>query len=305
MRICSLLPSATEIAFALGLGDAVVGVSHECDFPEAAKGRPAVVRSRIDSTTTSSKDIDRQVREQLTNAQSLYTLDIPRLEHLKPDLILTQELCQICAVDFREVEEASSSMVPRPQIVSLAPSSLADVLTDIRRVAQVTDSVAQGRALIASLQTRMDGIHRTVEGAAHRPRVACLEWLDPIFAGGHWVPEMVALAGGRDVLAQPGQPSAPVSWGEVVSQAPETLVLMPCGFDVDRTLEEIQLLRDLPGWANLPAVVNGRVFAVAANALFSRPGPRLIDGLELMAQLIHPELFPGPINAAAASTVGL
>jgi iron complex transport system substrate-binding protein len=300
MRICSLLPSATEIAFALGLGDSVVGVSHECDFPQEAKDRPVVVRSRIDSAATNSKEIDRQVREQLNNTQSLYTLDLPQLEYLKPDLLLTQELCQVCAVDYHEVEEACFAMDPPPQVISLAPGSLADVFDDIRRVAQATDSVSKAESLITSLKARIEHVRDTTATSEHRPRVACLEWLDPIFTGGHWIPEMVELAGGEDVLAQPGQPSAMASWEEVVNQAPETLILMPCGFNIDRTLEEIGVVTSLPGWANLPAVTNGRVFAVAANALFSRPGPRLIDGLELMAQLIHPELFPRDIDPSTA-----
>lgn len=300
MRICSLLPSATEIAFALGLGDSVVGVSHECDFPQEAKDRAIVVRSRIDSATTSSKEIDRQVREQLNNTQSLYTLDLPRLKRLKPDLLLTQELCQVCAVDYHEVEEACLAMDPRPQIISLAPGSLADVFDDIRRVAQGTNSVSKAESLITSLKARLEHIRDTTARSEHRPRVVCLEWLDPLFTGGHWIPEMVELAGGEDMLAQPGQPSATVSWELVVNQAPEVLMLMPCGFSVERTLEELELVRGLAGWENLPAVCNGRVFAVAANALFSRPGPRLIDGLELMAQLIHPELFSRDIDPSTA-----
>jgi len=282
------------------LGDSVVGVSHECDFPQEAKDRAVVVRSRIDSATTSSQEIDRQVREQLHDTQSLYTLDLPRLKHLKPDLLLTQALCQVCAVDYHEVEEASFAMEPRPQVISLAPGSLAGVFDDIRRVAEATDSASKAESLITSLKARSEHIRDTTARSNHRPRVVCLEWLGPLFTAGHWIPEMVELAGGKDVLAQPGQPSAMVSWEEVIKQAPETLILMPCGFNVDRTLDEIGLVRGLPGWADLPAVTNGRVFAVAANALFSRPGPRLIDGLEVMAQVIHPELFSRDIDPSTA-----
>lgn len=303
MRICSLLPSATEIAFALGLGESVVGVSHECDFPDEARRKPVIVRGRIASPASPSGEIDRQVREQLNAASSLYTLDREQLQHLAPDLILTQELCRICAVDYREVEQVCQAMDPRPEILSLAPTSLDGVFDDIARVAECTNSAGRAQMLIASLEARIDDLQRKTSGLDFRPRVACLEWLDPIFSAGHWIPQMVALAGGEDVLARPGEPSAQLSWNHVVERAPEVLILMPCGFDVQRTLSEIALVKERPGWNELPAVSAGRVFAVCANALFSRPGPRLIDGLELLAGLLHPRLFPHAVEPAMACNI--
>jgi iron complex transport system substrate-binding protein len=292
MRICSLLPSATEIAFALGLGDSVVGVTHECDYPPDAKKKPSVVKTAIDHHTTGSKEIDRQVGEHLNARKSIYQIDLPSFKKANPDLILTQELCDVCAVDYGEVVEASKTLPQIPKIVSLTPSLLSDVLQDIRRVGEATGGNKDAEALVANLKSRIEHVREQASRSDRRPRVACLEWLEPIYSAGHWVPELVEWAGGQEGLAEKGQPSPKTDWSRVARFAPEVIVLMPCGFDVDRTLKEIHLLYKLPGWKDLPAVKKGQVFAVNGHAYFNRSGPRLVDGLELLGQITHPEIFP-------------
>lgn len=291
MRICSLLPSATEIVFALGLGDDVVAVTHECDYPPEAKKRPVVVKSIIDHHKSGSHQINRIISEHLQAKKSVYTIDLPRLREANPDLILTQELCDVCAVDYQEVVEASRSLPQKPKIISLTPGLLSDVLRDIERVGQVTGREREAEALLARLRERIDRVREQTSRSDLRPRVACLEWLDPIYNAGHWVPEMVELAGGREGLAQRGEPSIKISWNDIVQFAPEVIVLMPCGFDGERTLKEVYLLYRLPGWNELPAVKEGRLFAVNGHSYFNRSGPRLVDGLEILAQIIHPEIF--------------
>lgn len=292
MRICSFLPSATEIAFALGLGDSVVGVTHECDYPPDAKKKPSVVKSAIDHHTTSSKEIDRQVGEHLKARKSIYEIDLPSFKKANPDLILTQELCDVCAVDYGEVVEASKTLPQIPKIVSLTPNLLCDVLQDIRRVGEATAETKDAEALVANLKSRIEHVREQASRSDRRPRVACLEWLEPIYSAGHWVPELVEWAGGEAGLAEKGQPSPKIDWGRVARFAPEVIVLMPCGFDVDRTLKEVHLLYKLPVWKDLPAVKKGQVFAVNGHAYFNRSGPRLVDGLELLGQITHPEIFP-------------
>lgn len=303
MRICSLLPSATEIAFVLGLGDEIVGVSHECDYPPEVKTKRVVVRSLIDSPTLSSLAIDQSVRERLQTQRSLYTIDLTCFREAAPDLVLTQELCEVCAVDYNEVVEASELLPRKPKIVSLSPNSLTDVLQDILRVGEATDRGAEATALVQQLTTRINRIRETALASNSRPRVACLEWLDPLYFAGHWVPEMVELAGGEDRLGEKSKPSAKVEWNRVVKFNPEIIVLMPCGFDVDRTMSELHLLERLDGWSELPAVKTRRVFAVNGHAYFSRSGPRLVDGLEILAQIIHPEMFPWQATSDAARRV--
>lgn len=292
MRICSLLPSATEIAFALGLGDSVVGVTHECDHPPEAKKKPSVVKSAINHHTTTSKEIDRQVGEHLKARKSIYEIDLPRFKKARPDLILTQELCDVCAVDYGEVVEASKTLPQEPKIVSLTPSLLSDVLQDIRVVGEATGKTRDAEDLVANLKSRIEHVREQAARSDRRPRVASLEWLEPIYGAGHWVPELVEWAGGEEGLAEKGQPSPKIDWSKVVQFAPEVIVLMPCGFDIDRTLKEVHLLYQLPGWKDLPAVQKSQVFAVNGHAYFNRSGPRLVDGLELLGQIIHPEIFP-------------
>jgi len=292
MRICSLLPSATEIAFALGLGDSVVGVTHECDYPPEAKKKQIVVRSLIDARQNSSGQIDRFVSERLRIKKSIYTIDLPRFKKANPDLILTQELCEVCAVDYDEVLAAAQSLARRPKILSLTPTLLSDVLGDIERVGEAAGKKGEARTFVEGLKERIERVREQSSRADYRPRVACLEWMDPIYSAGHWVPDMVELAGGMEGLGKKGEPSMKIDWDKVVQYAPEVIVLMPCGFDIARTLEEVHLLYRLPRWSELPAVKQGKVFTVNGHAYFNRSGPRLVDGLEILAQIIHPEIFP-------------
>ncbi|MBI2209248.1 MAG: cobalamin-binding protein [Deltaproteobacteria bacterium] len=303
MRICSLLPSATEIAFALGLDDSVVAVTHECDYPPQARSKRVVVKSSIDPASQSSAEIDKSIGERLKGNRGVYTIDLPRLREADPDLILTQELCDVCAVDYDEVLSAARSLARRPKIISLTPTLLAGVLRDIELVGEATGKQREAGAVVGRLSARIDRVREQAAGAGYRPRVACMEWLDPIYIAGHWIPEMVELAGGRDELGKKGLPSEKTSWDRVVQSAPEVIVLMPCGFEVERTMKELELLPRLPGWADLPAVRERRVFAVNGSAYFNRPGPRLVDGLEILARLFHPKIFPAELDAETARRV--
>jgi iron complex transport system substrate-binding protein len=287
MRICSLLPGATEIAYLLGLGDQVVGVTHECDYPAEAKQQPVVVRSAVDPSRMSSQEIDRKVTELLQAGKGLYTIDERSFLEAAPDIILTQGLCDVCALDYDEVAKAAQRLPRMPSIVSLNPHSLAEILDDIMRVAVATQREAAAALLIQELRERIDRVGRVEP--KYRPRVVCLEWFEPLYVAGHWVPEMVALAGGFDVLGRKGAPSHKVEWRSVVDSNPDVILLMPCGFDVRRTIKESTPLRSREGWNDLPAVKAGNVYALNGNAYFSRPGPRLVNGLEILARIIHPE----------------
>lgn len=303
MRICSLLPSATEIAFALGLGDQVVGVTHECDYPPEARTRPVVVKGLIDPHQ-SSRQVDSTVGERLRAKKGLYAIDLALFREASPDFVLTQQLCDVCAVDYDEVVEASRALPKKPTIVSLSPNRLADLLHDIKRVGKAAGKEKEAEGLVRSLLKRIEAVRERASGSDHRPKVACLEWLDPIYSAGHWVPEMVEMAGGREGLAKKGEPSRRIEWNEVVDLAPDVLVLMPCGFDIERTLKEMQLLTGLTGWEDLPAVRQHNVFAVNGHAYFNRPGPRLVDGLEILAQILHPEIFPRKAAPEAVRRIG-
>lgn len=287
MRICSLLPGATEIAFSLGLGDQIVAVTHECDYPYDAKQKRVVVRSGIDSTRMSGLEIDRKVGELLKAGKGLYTIDEQALVDTSPDVILTQGLCDVCALDYNEVVKAARLLPCAPIIVSLNPHSLTDVIDDISRVGAATNREAAAAALVSDLRTRIERV--AFRESDYRPRVVCLEWFEPLYVAGHWMPEMVALAGGYDVVGRIGEPSFKVEWPCVVDAKPDVILLVPCGFDVRRTLRESSPLRRLPGWNDLPAVKTGNVYALNGNAYFSRPGPRLVNGLEILARIIHPE----------------
>ena len=294
MRICTLLPSATEAAFALGLGDSVVAVSHECDFPAAAREKPVVVHGSIDSDNSTSREIEDLVQQRLSRGEGLYSLDLELLRRINPDLIITQGLCDVCAVGYDDVMAAARSLRPPARVLSLSPGSLGEVLSDIARVGSATGTPERAEALVESLRERVERVAGAVPRDRPRPKVACLEWLDPLYAAGHWVPEMVELAGGQDVLAAKHEPSARVSMETLVAAGPEVIVLMPCGFDESRTRKEWEPLKHLAEWREIPAVTNGRVFAVDGSKYFNRPGPRLVDGLETLARLFHPTTFdPG------------
>jgi iron complex transport system substrate-binding protein len=305
MRICSLLPGATEVAFALGLADQVVGVSHECDFPAEVIDKPVVVKSRIDSDRLTSGEIDREVGDLLRADRSLYVLDEERFKASQPDVILTQGLCEVCALDYNDVVRAAHSLPKEPRIVSLNPHCLADILDDVLRIGEVTDRYRQAESLVEKLKYRIEAVRDRMARSRSQPRVACLEWFDPLYIAGHWVPEMVQIAGGTDVFGTAGEPSAKIEWELVISSSPEVLILMPCGFDVERTVQESSLLKHYNGWEGLPAVRDSRIFAVSGTDYFSRPGPRLVDGLEILSHILHPELSPAPLSSNVVKRVSL
>lgn len=292
MRICSFLPSATEIVYTLGLGDQLYGVTRSCDFPAEARTKPTVVYSILDDRGLSSAEIDRIVKEHARNNQSVYRIDMEALRRADPDLILTQELCDVCAVGYQDVLTQIADLPKQPRVISLNPTILADVLRDLLTVGEATGTSERAQATVATLRQRIDAVQTRAARAATRPRVFCLEWMDPLFVSGHWIPEMVEMAGGTDGIGNHGTPSSRVTWERVRAYQPQVVILMPCGADVSLTLSELDLVRALPGWSDLPAVQAGRVYAVNAGAYFSRSGPRLVDGLELLAQIIQPELFP-------------
>lgn len=291
MRIVSLLPSATEILCALGLADELVAVTHECDYPSIVLGKPWVTRSRLEPGL-SSGEIDEAVRSQLdSDAHSLYTIDRALLARLDPDLIITQKLCEVCAVAYDEVLDAVAELPLRPEVMNLEPMSLPEVLNDILRVGEATGRMRAARMLVGQLEARVRSVAQTVERAKRHPHVGFLEWIDPLFCGGHWNPQLVELAGGVDALGRAGAPSVRIEWEQVRELAPEVLIISCCGFSVERASEDLPLLEAQPGWDDLPAVRTGRVHVVDGSAYFSRPGPRLVESLEILAPLVHPELF--------------
>jgi iron complex transport system substrate-binding protein len=291
MRIVSLLPAATEIVCALGLRDSLVARSHECDYPEPVRELPAIVRPSLPLDGLTPAAIDAAVSERLRTHGSLYEIDEELLQTLEPDLIATQDLCQVCAPSGNELTAAVRTLTKKPEIIFLSPHTLDDIDANLREVGRATGTASRAEELIAAGRDRRDAIASTTRSIALRPRVFCMEWVDPIYCSGHWVPEMVELAGGVDTLGRRGTDSVRVSWNEVVAWAPEVLVVMPCGYGLDRAMSQVPQLFEEPGWSDLPAVRDGRVYAVDANAYFARPGPRVIDGIELLAHLFHPEHF--------------
>jgi iron complex transport system substrate-binding protein len=286
MRIASLVPSATEMVFALGLGDRVVAVTHECDYPPGAEQLPHLTRSVIPEGLEQA-EIDAAVRERTGRGESLYELDEDVLAELDVDLIVTQAVCEVCAVSFDDVRAVAERLPTQPEVISLDPSTLGEVLADIPRLAAAAGAEEAGEQLAEELGERLEAVESAVEGA-RRPRVAALEWLDPIYIGGHWVPQMIELAGGEDVLGLPGEKSRTAEWGAVEGVEPEVVVSMPCGYYAEQAAAET--IR----WRKHLAQLGARVFAVDAAAYFSRPGPRLVDGVELLGHLLHPELVPAP-----------
>ncbi|MCC6141495.1 MAG: cobalamin-binding protein [Nitrospira sp.] len=286
MRICSLVPGATEVVAALGLTDQLVAVSHECDYPESIRHVPSVVEPVIDQQALASDAIDRAVKQLVQAGQRLYRLNERRLIEARPDVILTQDLCHVCAVTPDQLAQAIMALPYAPQLVTLNPTSLEDMLRDIARIAQAVGAADRGRTLFQSLRARLDQVSADTRIA--RPRVVCLEWLDPLYLAGHWVPDMVALAGGTDILGRTGQPSRETTWDEVMEADPDMLLLMPCGYSVQRTLDELSRLQHTsPSWSAQLARWP-ETYVLNANAYFSRPGPRLVDGVELLAAILHP-----------------
>jgi len=292
MRIASLLPSATEILFAIGLDDEVVGVSPECDFPAAARERPVLSRNLIHPETMTQGEINGKVVQHLHDGGSLYHIDAGLLEAAAPDVIFTQGLCEVCAASIGDVTLVASKLPHPPRVVSLDPTDLDGVFASIETIGRETGRERESNAIAESLRARLLAVETETWDLERVPTVGCLEWFDPLFNAGHWVPEMVEAAGGADVLAVPGKASARIEWRDVATAAPEVVVLMPCGFGVDRAVADSKILSDLPGWRDLPAVRRDAVFAVDASSYFSRPGPRLVDGVEILAHVLHPEAFP-------------
>jgi iron complex transport system substrate-binding protein len=289
MRIVSLVPSATEMLFALELGDEVVAVTHECDYPEQVQGLRRVTRDVLPPGLTSAQ-IDAAVRERTLAGESIYELDTDALSELAPDLIVTQALCTVCAVSYDDVRNIAEELDSQPMVISLDPHTVGEVLGDARTLAQVTDRKDEAVDLIREAAERIDRIRLAVRSARRRPRVAALEWLDPPFAAGHWTPQLIEYAGGEDVLGFAGENSEQRTWAEVAGAQPDIVVVMPCGYGHEIAHREAEMHRD-----ELAAVGAGEVVAVDASAYFSRPGPRIVDGLELLAHILHPELVPeGP-----------
>jgi iron complex transport system substrate-binding protein len=297
MRIVSLVPSATEMLFALGLGDEVVAVTHECDYPDAARELPKITRDALPSGLSAGQ-IDAAVRTRTDHGESIYELDAELLHELQPDLIVTQALCAVCAVSYDDVRAIAEEIATRPQVISLDPRTLGEVLGDARTLAEATDRRDAGVDLVQDAAARIDRVRLAVR--ERRPlRVAALEWLDPIYVAGHWTPQLIEYAGGIDVLGMPGEHSERRSWEEVAAAEPDLVVAMPCGYDAERAHAEALTFRE-----RLAGLGAGEVVAVDAAAYFSRPGPRLIDGLELLAHLLHPEAVP-EVAAGRALTVEL
>jgi iron complex transport system substrate-binding protein len=291
MRIVSLLPSATEIICSLGLADQLVGVTHECDFPLAVKALPRVTRTLI-PVNASSGEIDTLVRERLRSKAALYTLDMPVLERLRPDLIVTQALCDVCAVAEDEVRDAACSLPGNPRVVNLEPERLSEVFDAIRAVGRATDRAARANDVVAGLEARVERVASRTATLRDAPRTAFIEWLDPPFSCGHWNPELVRLAGGNELLGHEGRRSRTLDWAEVVRARPEAIAIACCGFSLERTLRELHVLESVPGWHTLPAVQQDGVIVIDGSQYFSRPGPRLVDSLEILAHGLHPQLHP-------------
>jgi iron complex transport system substrate-binding protein len=298
-RIISFLPSATEMVYALGLGNQLVGVTHECDYPLEAKTKPIVVRSVLPVEGMSQREIDLAVTQRLRNGLSLYQVDEALVQDIAPDLILTQDLCQVCAPSGNEVTQLLKTLSSKPEILWLTPKSLDQIFENVRELGSATDRLPQAEALIAAGHARLEKITTVTRALSYRPRVFCMEWMDPIYCCGHWVPEMVRIAGGDDELGRKGTDSIRMTWDDVLRWAPEVLIMMPCGLHMEKAAEQAEQLFAYPGWSDLPAVRNGCVYAVDANSYFARPGPRVVDGTELLAHLLHPNLFEwnGPRSA--------
>jgi iron complex transport system substrate-binding protein len=292
-RIVSLLPSATEIVAALGFADALVGRSHECDYPEEVAELPVCTEPNVDPAG-SSEEIHRSVSALLAQTLSVYRVDARRLRELEPTHLVTQVQCEVCAVSLEEVEEALAdwaSSQARPRLTALNPATLSDVFEDIERVAAALGAPERGARLVARLRERMDCIAATSSALSRRPRVATIEWLSPLMVAGNWMPELVEMAGGENLFGTAGAHSPRLSWDTLQSADPEVVVIFPCGFPLERVEREIGLLTSLPGWRGLSAVSSGRVFLAEANQYFNRPGPRLAETLEILAEMLHPEAF--------------
>jgi iron complex transport system substrate-binding protein len=291
-RIVSLLPAATEIASALGLMDEIVGVSHECDFPDEANERPRVTHCPVHDSGLTSREVDEWVRRALRENGTIYIIDEPLLRKLRPDVILTQKLCDVCAVGYGTVARLAETLPGPPQVVNLEPSSLSNIFDDIRRVAEMCDVPDRGENVITQLYDRIEAVRRRAKLILHRPRCFLMEWVDPPFCSGHWGPELIEIAGGYDPSGRKHQPSVQIKWQEVLDARPEIIVLALCGYTIDRARRDYEILRRFPDFNLLPATQSGNVYVVDASAYFARPGPRIVDSAEILAGILHPTDFP-------------
>lgn len=300
LRIASFLPSATEMVCALGLVDHLVGVSHECDYPPEVKGKPVVVKCAMDLASLNLNQIDKAVSERVGQGGSVYAVDEAEIHKAAPTLIITQDLCQVCAPSGNEATQVLKSMNPKPEILWQTPHSFEDVLKDLVTLGEKTDTADRAEKLVEEMRQRVAQVS-SITTKLYPVKVFFLEWVDPVYCGGHWVPQMLQWAGGVDGISRSGVDSVRIPWEEVTGFNPEVLIVSPCGFNTKDALKQGELLKSRPGWASLSAVKTGKVYAVDANAYFAKPGPRLADGVELLAHLIHPELFSwqGPAGAFA------
>jgi len=288
VRIVSTLPSATEIVCALGLEDELVGVTHECDYPPSVRSKPVVVRSVFDTSTMDAESVDRLVSEYSRSGRPIYKVDVELLTRLQPDLVVTQEVFDVCAVSSSVVLDSLEKLSKKPEVVTLNPHSLEDMLSDVLRVGDAAGRLEKAQALVDSLKARIQKVKQEASKDEGKPSVACLEWLDPVYNAGHWLPQMVEYAGGEELLGVKGSPSRRISWERVLEADPEHLFLTICGYDVERTIRELPALTGREGWLTLQAVRKGNVYAMNGSWYFSRPGPRLVDGLEALALFLHP-----------------
>jgi len=290
-KIVSLLPAATEIVCALGLESSLVGRSHECDYPETVKALPVCSEANFPDGLSSAA-IDVKVKELLADALSVYTVKRDVIKELQPDVVITQAQCEVCAVSLPEVEQALVDYLEKPaRILSLQPNSLEDIFNDVATVATALDATEAGERLVEDLQERVDIIRHKLKFLENKPTVACIEWLEPMMVSGNWVPELVTIAGGVPILAQQGQHSPYVNWADIQTANPDVIILMPCGFSIERTMREIDILLQQPGFADLKAVKNNRIYIADGNQYFNRPGPRIVDSVEILAEILHPKQF--------------
>lgn len=292
MRIVSLLPAATEIAAVLGLMDEIVGVSHECDYPTEANQRPRVTYCPVHRSDLSSRAVDEWVRTKMRDHGAIYVIDEPLMRELLPDVILTQKLCDVCAVEYGTVARLAANLPRPPEVVNLEPSSLSEIFQDIRRVGEVCGVADRADKIVCRLQARVEAVRGRAQGIGYRRHCFLMEWVDPPFCSGHWGPELVNIAGGYDPLGREHEPSAQITWQQVLEADPEVIVLALCGYDVSRALRDVGVLRNFPHFDSLAAGRNDSVYVVDGSSYFARPGPRIVDSVEILAGILHPNEFP-------------